>query len=84
MATNPTSEQRADKIIDDWVRSPFSRSDRHSWIAARSAIAAALRAAELAQAERDARLCEKLYTAANPKDNLYARAIREAANDAIS
>jgi len=78
--TNPTPEQRAANL---WQAILGGLTGNEFVILAETEIYAVIRAAELAQAERDARLCERqsrsgpLYQAAR----LFADAIRNAANE---
>ena len=92
MAANPTPGQRADHVLHSLTTRPMPGS--HGYAEARDAIAAAIRAAELAQAERDARLCESYWYDAwngklkdasgflsNTAGKAYSAAIRESIHE---
>jgi len=77
---NPTPEQIAAQL---WHLA-LSSTGNEFIDAAEAAIYAAIRAAELAQAERDARVCERIQNTGyslGPVNLVCARLIREAANE---
>ena len=88
MVSEPTRQYWLDTVLgwaEDRLAPPqFDECKRALLQGAPPDKAAAIHAAELAQAERDARLCESMGDRSYPSTMaLYAAAIREAANATV-